>query len=136
MTTDWQQIDTVRMNLKSAELRQSLLAYEPHIFAVADLVTIARGSCQLHAIQEDDAPEDRIGELNIPLDQPVMTAKLALNAERFDQLYQLLSKDGPRTIALNLVLDAKLAVSVDGVLWIEEAMSIPIRDIRIEIPLR
>ena len=47
-----------------------------------------------------------------------------------------MSKDGPRTIALNLVLDAKLAVSVDGVLWIEEAMSIPIRDIRIEIPLR
>jgi hypothetical protein len=90
----------------------------------------------LNATQEDDAPKDRIGELNIPLDQPVMTAKLALNAERFDQLYQLLSKDGPRTIALNLVLDAKLAVSVDGVLWIEEAMSIPIRDIRIEIPLR
>ena len=138
MTTEWQQIDTVRMNLKTAELRQSLRTAKPHLFLAADLVTIARGSCQLNVWQDDDSKEsaEQSGELIIPMDQPVMTANLNLPRDDFDQFYQLLRHDGPRTVTMSMLLAEKLAVSVDGVLWIEQAMTIPIRDINIQVPLR
>ena len=138
MTTEWQQIDTVRMNLKTAELRQSLRMAKPHLFLAADLVTIARGSCQLNVWQDDDShtADEQSGELIIPMDQPVMTANLRLPRDDFDHFYQLLRHDGPRTVTMSMLLAEKLAVSVDGVLWIEQAMTIPIRDINIQVPLR
>ena len=138
MTTEWQQIDTVRMNLKTAELRQSLRVAKPHLFLAADLVTIARGSCQLNVWQDDEsiAAAEHSDELIIPMDQPVMTANLKLPRDDFDHFYQLLRHDGPRTVSMSMRLAEKLAVSVDGVLWIEQAMTIPITDIDIQVPLR
>ena len=138
MTTEWQQIDTVRMNLKTAELRQSLRMPKPHLFLAADLVTIARGSCQLNVWQDDGSHTVRrtIRRADHPHGSAGDDSQSQLPRDDFDQFYQLLRHDGPRTVTMSMLLAEKLAVSVDGVLWIEQAMTIPIRDINIQVPLR
>ena len=144
---DWQQIDTVRMVLKSAELRQSLVSQPRYFFLACDLVTIARGSCQITireiSAQSPDAPQNTvaskagpIGNLSIPLEQSVMSAEINLSPKQFADVQNMLSQNGPRNMSLSLQLDGKLAVSIDGLLWVESQTTLPISDMLFQVSLK
>lgn len=139
MTDNWQQTDQITMSLQTAELRLAGIQSQPVFALSCHLVTIARGQCQMELFCGDPttgANGAAIGDILIELSRPVMRASLRTPPPLYDALSRRLFSSTPRPIQFTLTLAAKLAVSLEGDLRIDEEKKIDILDLAATVPLR
>ena len=139
MTDNWQQTDQITMSLQTAELRLAGIQSQPVFALSCHLVTIARGQCQMELFcgdQTTGANGAAIGDILIELSRPVMRASLRTHQPLYDALSRRLFSSTPRPIQFTLTLAAKLAVSLEGDLRIDEEKKIDILDLAATVPLR
>ena len=139
MTDNWQQTDQITMSLQTAELRLAGIQSQPVFALSCHLVTIARGQCQMELLCGDEttgANGGAIGDILIELSRPVMRASLRTPLPLYDALSMRLFSSTPRPMQFTLTLAAKLAVSLEGDLRIDEEKKIKILDFAATVPLR
>ena len=127
------------MSLQTAELRLAGIQSQPVFALSCHLVTIARGQCQMELFCGDEttgANGAAIGDILIELSRPVMRASLRTPPPLSDALSRRLFSSTPRPIQFTLTLAAKLAVSLEGDLRIDEEKKIDIIDLAATVPLR
>ncbi len=139
MTDNWQQTDQITMSLQTTELRLASIQSQPVFALSCHLVTIARGQCQMELFCGDEttgANGAAIGDILIEISRPVMRASLRTPPLLYDTLSRRLLSSTPRPIQFTLTLAAKLAVSLEGDLRIDEEKKIDIIDLAAIVPLR
>ena len=139
MTDNWQLTDQITMSLQTADLRLASIQSQPVFNLSCHLVTIARGQCQIELScgnERTGANGAPIGDILIELSRPVMRAKLLTPPALYNMLSKRLFSSTPRPIQFTLTLAAKLAVSLEGDLRIEDEKEIDILDLAASVPLR
>jgi len=126
------------MAVQTAELRQAGVADAPELHLSCNLVSIARGQCQLTLSGSDtdkdtDAP---IGSLLIEVNRPVMRGTVRIPTALFTSIRERLAATPPRPVSLTLQLDTQLAVSIKGDLRIDAEKTIGIQDMTVILPLK
>ena len=146
MSDDWHQTEQIVMAVQTAELRQAGVSDTPELHLSCNLVSIARGQCQLTVsaydtpVSEKKAGEKKVGEkigsLLIEVNRPVMRGDVQVPNTLFAAIRERLAATSPRPISLTLSLDTKLAVSIEGDLRIDVEKTIGIQDMAVSLPLK
>ncbi len=151
MSDDWHQTEQIVMAVQTAELRQAGVSDTPELHLSCNLVSIARGQCQLtvsaydtpvgeQIVGEQIAGEqivgEKIGSLLIEVNRPVMRGDVQVPNTLFAAIRERLAATPPRPISLTLCLDTKLAVSIEGDLRIDAEKTIGIQDMAVSLPLK
>ena len=146
MSDDWHQTEQIVMAVQTAELRQAGVGDTPELHLSCNLVSIARGQCQL-TVSAYDTPVgekmagekmagEKIGSLLIEVNRPVMRGDVQVPNTLFAAIRERLAATPPRPISLTLSLDTKLAVSIEGDLRIDAEKTIGIQDMAVSLPLK
>jgi hypothetical protein len=141
MSDDWHQTEQIVMAVQTAELRQAGVSDTPELHLSCNLVSIARGQCQL-TVSAYDTPVgeqivgEKIGSLLIEVNRPVMRGDVQVPNTLFAAIRERLAATPPRPISLTLCLDTKLAVSIEGDLRIDAEKTIGIQDMAVSLPLK
>ena len=136
MTDNWQQTNQISMSVRSAELRMPGLGSGSLLALSCQLVSIARGNCQLEIFPKPGNRTDADDVLEILVDRPLMTASLGVTEDLFKNLNENIDRSGSRPIGITLTLAEELAVSIAGDLRINEKTSVKITDASFVFPLR
>ena len=100
------------------------------------LVNIARGQCLLDVHSGEAIADIGLGELVIEIGRPIMRGEVTIPETLYGRLMSCLVSTPPRPISFNLKIGAKLAVSVEGDLRIDEETKVAIVDIGTTLPLK
>ena len=136
MSDDWHQTEQIVMAVQTAELRQAGVGDTPELHLSCNLVSIARGQCQLTVSACDTPVGEKIGSLLIEVNRPVMRGDVQVPNTLFAAIRERLAATPPRPISLTLSLDTKLAVSIEGDLRIDAEKTIGIQDMAVSLPLK
>lgn len=136
MTVNWQQTNQISMSVRSAELRMRGLGSGSFLALSCQLVSIARGTCQLEIFPKSGDGIEAGDVLEILVDRPLMAASLGVTEELFKNLNENIDRSGSRPIGITFTLAEELAVSIAGDLRINEKTSVKITDASFVFPLR
>ena len=136
MPDQWEKTDLIQMSVQTADLRFEPSQDDPFLFLSCGLVNIARGSCQLSVSAAKAGQSTTSGELLINADRPVMTGKIKVGKQQFEQMVQALSVAPARPVTLAVQLSQHLPVSLEGFLFIDDDQIADIISLQANIPLR
>ena len=136
MPDQWEKTDLIQMSVQTADLRFEPSQDDPFLFLSCGLVNIARGSCQLSVSAAKAGQSTTGGELLINADRPVMTGKIKVGKQQFEQMVQALSVAPARPVTLAVQLSQHLPVSLEGFLFIDDDQIADIISLQANIPLR
>ena len=136
MQEQWERTDLIQMSVQTADLRFEPLQETPLLFLSCGLVNIARGSCQLTICAAGSNQLAQVGTLLINADRPVMTGKIQVIKQQFEQMVQTLSVTPVRPVTLAVQLSQNLPVSLEGFLFIDENQTVEIISLQVNIQLR
>jgi len=133
--SEWQQTRDISMAVQTLDLHMDGMELQPSFQASCNLINIARGRGQV-TISPSDKAKVVSGSVDILINKPVMEVALVMPKSRFDDLLQLARSSSHRPLVLSLTVDQDLAVSVEGDLRINEAMTLGIIDCHLTLPLK
>jgi hypothetical protein len=133
--SEWQQTRDISMAVQTLDLHMDGMELRPSFQASCNLINIARGRGQV-TISPSDKAKVVSGSVDILINKPVMEVALVMPKSRFDDLLQLARSSSHRPLVLSLTVDQDLAVSVEGDLRINEAMTLGIIDCHLTLPLK
>ena len=136
MQEQWERTDMIQMSVQTADLRFEPLQETPLLYLSCGLVNIARGSCQLTICAAGSNQLAQVGTLLINADRPVMTGKIQVIKQQFEQMVQTLSVTPVRPVTLAVQLRQHLPVSLEGFLFIDEDQTEEIISLQVNMPLR
>ena len=96
------------------------------------LLNIARGTCNLMIISKKNNFENKI---TIKYERAVMSGSIAVNEDYFNSLQNQLSLKNERPARLELVINDKLNINKNGVLFLEKELTSEIKEYNFFIPL-
>lgn len=135
-TQDWHPTSAIHMAIQSAELHLLGFKSSAELQLTCSLINIARG----HSVVTIRAlPGDSIaasGQVEIPVDRPIMRVSAHLAAPAFDRLRQALGNPSPRPITLITVLNDTLMVNTAGDLLVNQPITAGLDDLSWIIPLQ
>ena len=136
MHDDWQQTDKIVISVQTAELRQSSINETPTLNLSCSLVNIARGQCIIEISAGTPTTSNKIGNLVIEIDRPVMRGHAVVPPQLYNSIVSRLSSAPPRPISISLAIATKLAVSFEGDLRINEKTEVIVKDLSVILPLK
>lgn len=136
LADDWQQTDQIIIAVQTAEMRQPSLNAQSILSLSCSLVNIARGQCLLDVHSGEAIADIGLGELVIEIGRPIMRGEVTIPETLYGRLMSCLVSTPPRPISFCLKIGAKLAVSVEGDLRIDEETKVAIVDIGTTLPLK
>ena len=96
------------------------------------LLNIARGTCNLMIVSKKNNFENKI---TIKYERAVMSGSIAVNEDYFNSLQNQLSLKNERPARLELVINDKLNINKNGVLFLEKELTSEIKEYNFFIPL-
>ena len=134
--SDWQPTQSIRMSVQSAELSLISVKARQQLNVTCSLVNIARGHCM---VTITPLPHDTItasGQLQIPVERPVMQLDVALARPAFERLTHALSGQMPRPASLIVMLDEHLMVNTAGDLLVDHPIDCRVADLSWIVPIQ
>ena len=96
------------------------------------LLNIARGTCNLMLLNENSNFKNTI---TIKYERAVMSGSIALNDSYFNSLQNQLSLKNERPAKIELIINDKLNINKNGILYLEKELTSKILDYKFFIPL-
>jgi hypothetical protein len=123
------------MFVQSAELH--IVGIHPRLTleVSCQLSNIARGSCVLSLHPVDTVPLHTLGQIQVPINRPVMHGELSISRSLLDLLRSELRHTSVRPASILLALDEEIAVTSLGDLWIDKTTTLTVRDMSVILPL-
>jgi hypothetical protein len=123
------------MFVQSAELHIVGIHPQLTLEVSCQLSNIARGSCVLSLHPVDTVPLHTLGQIQVPINRPVMHGELSISRSLLDLLRSELRHTSVRPASILLALDEEIAVTSLGDLWIDKTTTLTVRDISVILPL-
>ena len=133
---EFDSLNTIQMALQSAEQHLHHNNGITQLQLSCSLINIARGSCVVVIRPDGALGKSPFGSIHIPADRPVMQAQISLASDSFDELATHLRHPAPRPVTLVMTVIDKLAVSQDGLLFIDESLDTAVTDIYWSLPIK
>lgn len=130
-----EKLSSLQMFVQSAELRILGVHSRFSLEVSCQLSNIARGSCTLSFQPVDSIPLHRLGQIQVPINRPVMTGELSVTRPLFDLLRQELRHAASRPASIVLALAEEIAVTSLGDLWLDKTTTLTVRDMSVILPL-
>ena len=96
------------------------------------LLNIARGTCNLMLVNENSNFKNQI---TIKYERAVMSGSIALNDSYFNSLQNQLSLKNERPAKIELIINDKLNINKNGILYLEKELTSKILEYKFFIPL-
>ena len=96
------------------------------------LLNIARGTCNLMLLNENSNFKNKI---TIKYERAVMSGSIALNNSYFNSLQNQLSLKNERPSKIELIINDKLNINKNGILYLEKELTSKILEYKFFIPL-
>ena len=96
------------------------------------LLNIARGTCNLMLLKENSNFKNQI---TIKYERAVMSGSIALNDSYFNSLQNQLSLKNERPARLELIINDKLNINKNGILFLDKELETSIKEYKFFIPL-
>ena len=96
------------------------------------LLNIARGTCNMMIVSEDS---DFKNKITIKFERAVMSGSIQVTNNFFNSLQTQLSVKNERPARLELVINDKLNINKNGILFLEQELTSDIIEYRFFIPL-
>jgi hypothetical protein len=122
-----ERLSCLQMFLQSAELRLIGAAASAEIEMNCELTNIARSNCQIRLIPVDIMMETTIGHIEMPLNRPIMRAKIFLSNLRAEPA---------RPIALVLALEDEIETNGHGDFLLPYPTRLGVLDLSWVFPLK
>lgn len=123
------------MFVQSAELHIVGIHPQLTLEVSCQLSNIARGSCVLSLHPVDTVPLHTLGQIQVPINRPVMHGELSISRSLLDLLRSELRHTSVRPASILLALDEEIAVTSLGDLWIDKTTTLTVRDMSVILPL-
>ena len=133
---EFDSLNTIQMSLQSAEQHLHHNEGITQLQLSCSLINIARGSCIVIIRPDGALGQSPFGSIHIPADRPVMQAQISLASKTFDALVDNLRHIAPRPGTLVITVMDKLAVSQDGLLFIDESLDTAVTHIYWSLPIK
>ena len=96
------------------------------------LLNIARGTCNLMLLNENSNFKNKI---TIKYERAVMSGSIALNNSYFNSLQNQLSLKNERPSKIELIINDKLNINKNGILYLDKELTSKILEYKFFIPL-
>ena len=135
--SEWQDIQAIHMSIQSVDLHNIGIKMDRELRISCGLINIARGQCNLRICPSDSKNiNQKIGNLHISADRPVMTAEITMPYDLFNDISAKLKLQFSRPATIVLLIADNLFVNLAGDLNIKVAKDITIRDISWIFPIQ
>ena len=102
------------------------------IYLSCSLLNIARGTCNLMIVNENSNFQNKI---TIKYERAVMSGSIKVNNQYFNTLQNQLSLKNDRPARLELLINDKLNINKNGILFLEKELTSVITEYKFYIPL-
>ena len=96
------------------------------------LLNIARGTCNLMIVNEKSNFKNKI---TIKFERAIMSGSIRVNDQYFNSLQNQLSLKNERPARIELIINDKLNINKNGILFLEQELTSEIIDYKFYIPL-
>lgn len=122
----------LEMLIKTVDAHYNSIHQIQCYYLSCSLLNIARGTCNLMIVSKKNNFENKI---TIKYERAVMSGSIAVNEDYFNSLQNQLSLKNERPARLELVINDKLNINKNGVLFLEKELTSEIKEYNFFIPL-
>ena len=101
-------------------------------YLTCSLLNIARGTCNMMIVNEES---DFTNKITIQIERAIMSGSIKVKNNFFNVLQQQFSNNVERPARLELVINDKLSINKNGILFLEKELTSKILEYKFYIPL-
>ena len=122
----------LEMLIKSIDSHYDSL-HEIHCYYLScSLLNIARGTCNMMIVNEES---DFTNKITIQIERAIMSGSIKVKNNFFNVLQQQFSNNVERPARLELIINDKLSINKNGILFLEKQLTSKILEYKFYIPL-
>ena len=125
-------MEKLEMLIKTVDAHYDSKHHIQCIYLSCSLLNIARGTCNLMIIQEKSNFQNKI---TIQYERAIMSGSIGVKDDYFNSLQNQLSLKNERPPRLELIINKKLNINKNGILFLESELTTEIVDYKFYIPL-
>ena len=122
----------LEMLIKTVDAHYDSLHQVQCVYLSCSLLNIARGTCNLMITNEKSNFQNKI---TIKYERPVMSGSIRVKDDYFNTLNKQLSIKNERPARLELIINDKLNINKNGILFLEKELISEILEYKFFIPL-
>ena len=122
----------LEMLIKTVDAHYDSLHHIQCYYLSCSLLNIARGTCNMMIVSEDS---DFKNKITIKFERAVMSGSIQVTNNFFNSLQTQLSVKNERPARLELVINDKLNINKNGILFLEQELTSDIIEYKFFIPL-
>ena len=122
----------LEMLIKTVDAHYDSLHQIQCYYLSCSLLNIARGTCNMMIVSEDS---DFKNKITIKFERAVMSGSIQVTNNFFNSLQTQLSVKNERPARLELVINDKLNINKNGILFLEQELTSDIIEYKFYIPL-
>ena len=122
----------LEMLIKTVDAHYDSLHQIQCFYLSCSLLNIARGTCNMMIVSEDS---DFKNKITIKVERAIMSGSIQVTNEYFNSLQTQLSIKNERPARLELVINDKLNINKNGILFLEQELTSDIIEYKFFIPL-
>ena len=122
----------LEMLIKTVDAHYDSLHQIQCYYLSCSLLNIARGTCNMMIVSENDNFKNKI---TIKFERAIMSGSIQVTNDFFNSLQTQLSIKNERPARLELVINDKLNINKNGILFLEQELTSDIIDYKFFIPL-
>ena len=122
----------LEMLIKTVDAHYDSLHQIQCFYLSCSLLNIARGTCNMMIVSEDS---DFKNKITIKFERAIMSGSIQITNNFFNSLQNQLSVKNERPARLELVINDKLNINKNGILFLEQELTSDIIEYKFFIPL-
>ena len=122
----------LEMLIKTVDAHYDSLHQIQCFYLSCSLLNIARGTCNMMIVSEDS---DFKNKITIKFERAIMSGSIQVTNNFFNSLQNQLSVKNERPARLELVINDKLNINKNGILFLEQELTSDIIEYKFFIPL-
>ena len=122
----------LEMLIKTVDAHYDSLHQIQCFYLSCSLLNIARGTCNMMIVNEDS---DFKNKITIKFERAIMSGSIQVTNNFFNSLQTQLSVKNERPARLELVINDKLNINKNGILYLEQELTSDIVEYKFFIPL-
>ena len=122
----------LEMLIKTVDAHYDSLHQIQCFYLSCSLLNIARGTCNMMIVSEDS---DFKNKITIKFERAIMSGSIQVTNNFFNSLQTQLSVRNERPARLELVINDKLNINKNGILFLEQELTSEIMEYKFFIPL-
>ena len=122
----------LEMLIKTVDAHYDSLHQIQCFYLSCSLLNIARGTCNMMIVSEDS---DFKNKITIKVERAIMSGSIQVTNEYFNSLQTQLSVKNERPARLELVINHKLNINKNGILFLEQELTSDIIEYKFFIPV-